>query len=269
MSENKSNSKFGIYALLAAVIFLLLFLQQCNSNSNLKKEKDLMEQNDKALKDTLSFTETKNGEMQAEISTLVMDKGTLEKANKGLYDEVQNQRGKVAQINRVNAELRSDITVLQGMIAEDIEEPSGSVDAAGNYSKYPINLSHTFKYDTTFSPGTYRRITTSTKLKLTNDSTVLPGATTISEDVFGISFITGLEKRDDHYEIFVRSKYPGFQVTKLEGAIIPQDDLLPPQKKKPWSVGPYVGGSINITREGATSFGGSVGVGVMYSIFRF
>ena len=84
MCENKSNSKFGIYALLAAVIFLLLFLQQCNSNSNLKKEKELMEQNDKALKDTLSFAKTRNGQMQAEISTLVMDKGTLEKTNMSL-----------------------------------------------------------------------------------------------------------------------------------------------------------------------------------------
>lgn len=267
--SKESNNKFTLIVLLAAVVFLLLFLQQCNSNANLKKEKDLMEQNDKALKDTLSFTKTRNGQMQAEISTLVMDKGTLEKTNKGLYDEVREQKGKVAQINRVNAELRSQIVVLEGMIAKDMDEPSGSVDAAGNYSKYPINLTHSFKYDTTFSPGNYRRIAASTKLKLTNDSTVVPGSTTITEDVFGISFITGLEKKDDHYEIFVRSKYPGFQVTKLEGAIIPQDDLLPPQKKKHWTVGPYVGGSINITREGATSFGGSVGVGIMYSIFRF
>jgi len=269
MSNEKKSNKFGIYALLAAVIFLLLFLQQCNSNSNLKNEIALKEQNDKAMKDTLSFTKTKNGEMQAEISTLVMDKGTLEKANKGLYDEVQNQRGKVAQLNRVNAELKSDIIELNGQISRDEDGIPASLDLAEGVSKYPIGFTHSFRYDTVFSEGNYRKIAATTKLKLINDSTVIPGITKINEDVFGISFITGLEKKDDHYEIFVRSKYPGFQVTKLEGAIIPQDDLLPPQKKKPWSVGPYIGGSLNINREGATSFGGSVGIGLMYSIFRF
>jgi len=85
-------------------------------------------------------------------------------------------------------------------------------------------------------------------------------------DEIGFSLVTGLRKKDGKLEIFVRSDYPGFTLTKLDGAIIdPKKNPVFKEfiKKKRFHIGPMVGVGIG----SGFQFTGFFGVGVTYSIF--
>jgi hypothetical protein len=84
----------------------------------------------------------------------------------------------------------------------------------------------------------------------------------------GIKFYTGIKERERQIEIFVRSDYPGFSVSSIEGALIdPRKSevirsYFPPKK---WGLGPQVGGTIS--REGKIS--PYLGIGLSYNFIRF
>ena len=97
---------------------------------------------------------------------------------------------------------------------------------------------------------------------------ISPGKTYISKDEIQFSLITGLKEKDGNIEIFVRSTYPGFYVSKIDGAIIDPKKhpvLKNLNKTKRWGVGPYigvgVGSNLKVTPQ--------IGLGIQYSIIKF
>jgi hypothetical protein len=92
----------------------------------------------------------------------------------------------------------------------------------------------------------------------------------ITNDIIGFNIITGLKKNNEFYEIFVRSDYPGFKPTKIDGAFIPQKDLFPTQKKYHWNIGPTFNIGLGVpmsTIEPVIYVG--VGIGISYTWFKF
>jgi len=80
--------------------------------------------------------------------------------------------------------------------------------------------------------------------------------------------VTGLTEEDKKLKIFIRSDFPGFSITKLDGAIIdPQksDIIKSFFPKKKWGIGP----SITLGLDNNLKPAISVGISVSYNIINF
>jgi hypothetical protein len=199
----------------------------------------------------LRMETTKSGKLQAEKDILVLSKEDLETQNKALSDELKDQKGQVIYITQVETRIVTDTQYLTNTL---VEYPDGAFGLR-------------WGYDTTFSPGNSRALEGVSKFKI-NELGVFPLTTEVTKDEFGINIITGIKEREKQIEIFVRSDYPGFKVSSIEGAVIDphKSEVLksyfPPKK---WGLGPQVGATM--TREGRVS--PYIGLGLSYNLIRF
>lgn len=209
----KNNRTLGI-AIGVAAASLLLNLKQCSSAKDLKKEIAVANQNIKALNDTVRLTKDRQGRDEFDKLALLTDKvSKLEDLNQSLYAEVKAVKGKVSSI------IAADVKV------KEVEKP---VPFVVKGELVDSTVTATFSLDTTFSPGNWRKIAGLTQYNLkTSQST---GMLTKSE--FGMRFTTGIKNLDKGKpEIFLKSDYPGFTVTQLDGAVL--DPKLFQKKKVP------------------------------------
>jgi hypothetical protein len=242
------------------VIVILLLLRQCNSTADAKREKKIAEQNIYALNDTIRTVKNKAGELQYQKGLLIADKNTLENLNGDLKTELDKQKGKVFYLQQIVADLQNEPPVY--IPTTEYVYPNG-------------DRSFQWSYDTIFSPGNSRILsgesffvidTTNNKYK------VKPLYTNITKDNLSIKMTTGLLKRDGKYEIFVKSDYPGFGVSQLDGAFIPTNDPIfgTPPKPKRFGLGVNIGPGVfynAITQK----LGAGIGVqfGIQYNFISF
>jgi hypothetical protein len=249
-------------ALLILIAFLCsLLFKQCNSSINLKNQLDIQSHNIDALNDTIRVQKNKAGEDMFVKKTLLADKKNLEKLNGDLSNELKKVKDKVIFLQKTLAEIKPDTQYVPTYLTKY---------ADGSYSL-------DWKLDTVYSEGNYRKLSASSFFLIDSIShKVIPRKTQIKDDVLGFSFVTGLKEKDGSLEIFVTPKYPGMQITSIEGAVIDphKSEVLKkmfPTKK--WSVGPYAGLGIGAGSSftGTPFFGPvfSLGVAVQYSWFKF
>jgi hypothetical protein len=261
------SRNLNLVMFIAIIVLILLLLQKCNGNAHLKQAVANGKQNQKALLDSLRQVKNRAGELQAEKLTLIATAKELELLNKGLYDEVKKQKGTVIQLTASNAELRSTIRGLQTNL-----EPETTYVYLGETPRWPKKYRLNWSYDSTYSAGNYTKLSGFSRISLLNDSTLLPGLTDITENTQGFKLITGLRKEGDDYQIFVKSDHPGFNVSNIEGAIIPgKNNPLFDQPKK-WGLGVTVGPNFSYGY-GIGGQGLFVGVGatfgIHYNIIKF
>lgn len=228
----------------AIAVLSILFLRECGMNSDLREEAERQSQNTRALMDTVKIVVNRAGEEQAEKLTLIATTEELKKYNQGLYAELEKQRGQVMQLISTTASINSQVRGIQTTLDQDPDAPG----VPGQ--KWPKSYRLNWAYDSTYSPGNFQRISGFSRIKVLNDSTIVPGSTDITENRIGFKIITGLEKEGDDYKIIVKSSHPGFKVSDIEGAIIPRKNnpLFPQPSRWSWGVtfGPTVslGGSV-------------------------
>jgi hypothetical protein len=233
--------------IIGLVIFALLYLKQCDRTSNLGDKVKINSMNQKALLDSIRVEKGKNGTLVFEKSTLIASKKELKELNSNLYNEVKELKDNPIII------IQNTVTVIHDTIevfTNVIKYPDGSVGLAWNY-------------DSTFSIGNFQKLSGETRFKYFGDSLDVI-STTINQNEFGISLITGLKKGDDNYEIFVKSNYPGFKITNIEGAII--DKSIITSDESSWVVGPNIGYGIALSPSGSINHGIVIGVGVTYNM---
>jgi len=236
-SINKERVVFLFVCFFLAIFLVRYHLFSC------KKEREF----DSALR----IETTKSGKIQTEKDILVLTKKELEKRNKELAKELEDQKGQVIYITQIKTVIVRDTQYLTNTL---IEYPDGSKGLK-------------WGYDTIFSPGNTRALAGESRFRI-NESGITPLETIISKDEFGINIITGFKEREKQIEIFVRSDYPGFKVSSIEGAVIDprKSEVLksyfPPKK---WGLGPQVGATM--TREGNIS--PYIGLGLSYNLIRF
>jgi hypothetical protein len=242
------------------VVIILLLLRQCNSTADAKREKKIADQNVYALNDSIKVIKNKAGELQYEKGLLIADKKNLESLNADLKKELDKQKGKVFYLQQVVADLRNQPPVY--IPTTEYVYPNG-------------DRSFQWAYDTIFSPGNSRALsgesffvidTTNNKYK------IKPLYTNITKDNMSIKITTGLLKKDDKYEIFVKSDYPGFSISQLDGAFIPTNDKIfgTPPKPKRFGLGVNIGPGIfyNAIKQ---NIGAGIGVqvGIQYNFINF
>jgi hypothetical protein len=257
----KKYKKDLIY--IAGIIILSLFLlKQCNSTSDAKREQLITEQNIFALKDTVRAVKNKANELQYQKGILIATNGNLKDLNKDLAAEVDKQKGKVIFLQTVVADLKNKPPKF--IPTEVYIYPDGRRSLKWNY-------------DTIFSPGNSRKLAGESFFVVDSTShvfKVIPLYTDINKDAMSIKFTTGITKntKEDRYEIFVKSDYPGFSVAQIDGAFIPTKDPIfgAPPKPKRYGVGVNVGGNVSynpFTKQPYVGIG--IQVGLQYNFKQF
>jgi len=94
---------------IGVLVFLLLFLQQCNSNSNLKRELKQTQMvanrefnNYKASQDTIRIERNKNGQLVAQKLVYEFDINSLTEKNKNIIADYQKALNLRSDIKRRN-----------------------------------------------------------------------------------------------------------------------------------------------------------------------
>jgi hypothetical protein len=258
------------YVGLFIILIFILCWQQCNV-SRLKTDLAMKDNNLKALTDTITETKNKLGQAQYEKSVLISSKKGLEDLNADLAKEVKAQAGKIAYLSKIVSGISTDhggpidITPIQDPISQDYFGDPCDTSTLASY-RLPWNS------DKQFDSINYRKLSGEAAFTMKNGK-IVNATHQVLKDEINFDLVTGLEKKGDHYEIFVRSNYPGFKPSKIDGAFIPQSDLFPPQKKKQWTVGPAFNAGIGLAgttlQNLSPVFYIGVGIGITKKWFQF
>lgn len=217
-----------------------------------KKKAEVAEHNLQVANDTIRIIKDKVGKDEAnKLAFLTNSIDNLAKMNQDLADEVKKIKGNVQ-------------TIIKGEV--QIKEVPVPFVVRGELIDSTVIAR--FKYDTTYSPGNFRKLSGHTKYDLRTGVTSGQKET----DELGVKFITGIKNLDKGKpEIFLKSDYPGFNVTDLQGA------ELDPKLFKPSRRIPLITPNVIIAWT-PISFGGnkatvdgnefSVGVGLGFNLFR-
>lgn len=238
--EQKSIDTGKYYKVLVAIL-LLLCIASISTCSRKNAEIDNYEQNQKALNDSIEWVKTKEGVLEAQKALLIADNKALKELNSDLQNELKEERGKVVYITKTETTIKHDTITVYSEIGKD--------------GKFCIC------FDTVYSKGNSRDL----KIECVSDGTSV--ASSVVRDEFSMALVTGIKREDGVAKIFVRSDYPGFSVSSLEGAVLSQDDPIFSQdvKKKKFILGPQVG--VGVTR--SLELRPYVGIGLTYKIIAF
>jgi hypothetical protein len=246
--------------LLVAVIVLILLMRGCGSSQS---EVNTLRQNNFALTDSIRTYKTKNGELIYEKGALISESKSLKEINKDLADAIKYLKDHPIIVLKPEIRIIEVPKYVPIYIKDPVKNSDGSITRTLEWS-----------YDTTYSKGNYRML--KGDFKATVDS-LLNLTTTpmhINKDEFGMSLTTGLtENKKGLLEIFVTSNYPGFSVTKLDGALIdPRESQVlkkyfPPKK---WAIGVYGGyGFYADPINSRFGTGAQLGIGLQYNIIQW
>jgi len=211
LSFFKNNRTLGI-AIGIALASLLLNLKQCSSARNLRKEVAVAQQNINALNDTIRITKDRQGRDEYDKLALLTDKvSNLEKLNQDLATEVKSIKGRTSTIIKGDVQIVHDTVPL--IVKGELVDSTVRAD---------------FDFSKNFSAGNFRKLSGYTKYDLRTGN----ATGQLTADTLGIRFVTGIKNLDKGKpEIFLKSDYPGFSVTQLEGAVL--DPKLFQKKKVP------------------------------------
>lgn len=249
-----------------SIILVLLLLNECNKNRNLKTEIAISNQNIIALSDTFKSVKNKNGELQQEKYSLISHNGDLKKLNDSLYIEQKKQKDRVIFLNSLVATLKSkNDSLLQEN--NSLKDKLGQIIIGNDTINY-LSWDFSSIYDSKNS----RTIKGKTKFMIGDNKTVISKGSTLEDFNFKFNLVTGLSETDDKkLKIWAKSDYPGLEIVEMDGALIDpknSDVLKNLMKPKKWSVGVQVGYGVMLNSNQVKS-GIYVGAGLQYNLFHF
>lgn len=213
---------YKIAVTLFAIILFMLLMAQCNKTNTLNKKLTTSEQNVKALNDSVRQTQTKDNKPEFDKLALLTDKvSNLEKLSTDLAEEVRNTKGKTTYITKVGASIKHDTTYLPAKTTV--------TDSM---------ITTNFSKDTVYSQGNSRYLAGYTTYDIKSGESLAA----VTKDSLNLSLITGIKNLDKGKpEIFVRSPYPGFTPTSIEGAILDPSLFKPKNKQRLITIGLNIG----------------------------
>lgn len=269
---------------LGIVVFMLLFLQQCNRVKSLKEElsaKDAeitrVEQNQAASVDSITQSyDSKTGTLTATIKGYEVTMKELD----GKYSEIfsnMKEMKKFWKDQKPSSIVENNFYTTENIT--NMQVSSSKIDSAGNGDI-------SFIADTIFSPGNSRKITGNIPYTLSlfnkNDSslvnyknqpyyaTTATGKTSLTFDQ-QMTIYTGLsrDKKTKQTTVWAKTNYPGVTFNVLKGANIQDDDATKKalvSSRKEWGLGFSFGaaGVYNLSNKNIVP-GVYFGVGLNYT----
>ncbi len=261
--------KGKVFIALVIVGLIAFSAMQCSRIKELKREKNISDQNAIAMKDSLKFERKHSGELLVSIAGYIATEKELKTLNKDLWERVKGIEGDVISLNRVILQLQQDSAMLHKALNEKEKIIAKLLKIDDN--TYMAEWTLPFKYDSTnfdvFTGKTYIAITNKDPLELAHVDTELTKRLTQIDLTWGQTVEKG------KLRIFIESKYLGFTVKSMEGVLIdPSTNPLIKKlmKEKHWfqgfSVGPSVTTGYNIT---TGKYALVLGAGLHYSIYQW
>lgn len=245
------------------IVFILLFLQQCNSNDSLKREIKQVEfianrelNNYRASLDTIELEKNKNGELVAEKLAYEFDINSLNENNKKAIADYQRALNLTKDIRNVNSLLRTEIRVKDSII-----NSKGTVITL-------TDSTSTIKFndDKNWDKYNWRRFNGTLDVlrnKKTNSLSVTSSRFDFEQ---GIELKAAILNENGVNSLKITTPYPGIEFTNIENINLVNDKLNQKNEKKAgWSIGIGVGYGINLTPGQVIGFGPSINVGLMWS----
>jgi cell division protein FtsB len=255
----KTSFQRNILLVLTAVLLFLL-IRSCNGND---REINTLKQNVFSLNDSLRTYKDKTGQLVYEKGALISENGNLKNLNNDLANEVKNLKDNPLVVIKTVVKVIHDTTYV---------EINSTNPGKWNGNTFTQN----FEWDLNnkYSLENYRLIEGNFDVYVDSAFKLSTSKMKIVKDEFSMGMSTGFtENKDGLLEIFVKSDYPGFKVSKLDGALIDpkKSDVLkkyfPPKR---WAIGVYGGYGVSInpvTLIPATGI--QIGVGLQYNILQW
>tara|TARA_R110002020_G_scaffold163538_4_gene349579 strand:+ start:676 stop:1485 length:810 start_codon:yes stop_codon:yes gene_type:complete len=262
--ELLKNPKTQRNLLLLSLVIIITLFKGCGKDSSI----ELMEykQNVEALQDSIRTYKTNNGDLVSEKMALLTNKNKLEGLNKDLFNEVKNLRDNPIVITKVVTKIIHDTLYLKPKI-----DSNGIVYNSDSTIKItPFTWSDSTKFD----ENNYRNIGGEYLISVDTNLNVGTKSFKVTKNEIGMSFTTGItESDDDKVEIFLKSDYPGFIPTKIDGTLFnpTESDVIkkyfPPKR---WGVGFHAGYGVYVDPikfNSGTGF--NISVGISYNIIQW
>lgn len=230
MEENKKNNSNLVKDLIYILIILLLVIMgyfQYNRILDLKDDKKINEQNQKAILDSVRIIKNRFKEDISVKNVLIADNKELRSLNKNLSEDLKKVVGKVKYISSIVTEIKnSEPIVINNTVREF---PDGTKELSWNYEKqFDSTNSRTLIGNSRFSIDT-------TKGKME----IIDKGTTITRDEMKIKITTGLTELDNSYQIYVKTDYPGVKFTKIDGSVLDKSMFIK-EKQPSMVIGPSI-----------------------------
>lgn len=262
--EILKNPKAQRNILIGALIAVIIFFKGCGGGNEIQTME--YEQNIAALQDSIRTYETKNGELVSEKMALLTDKDNLKNLNKELSDDIKHLKDNPLVVTKFVTKIVHDTVYLE----PEIDSTGITFNADSTVKIIPF----TWGDSTQFDDNNYRKIGGSYLVQVDTGLNVTTNNFLITTDEMGLSFTTGItESKDDQVEIFIKSNYPGFTPTKIDGALFDprESDVIkkyfPPKR---WGVGVYGGYGLYFDVQNVrVGHGINLGVGVSYNLFQW
>lgn len=206
------KNKYAVIVTGAALILLWIILLQKRVIDRKNKEIAVAAHNLAAANDAIRITKDNAGKVEFDKLSYLFEKvSNLEKANKELAQEVRETKGKVSQITQIGFKIIRDTVKL--------ETKTEITDTT---------IKSEFNFDSSYTPGNYRLLKGFTTYNFKTKITI----GLLTKDEIGVKLVTGIKNLDQGKpEIFVRSDFPGFVVTQLEGAVLDPNLFSRPNTK--------------------------------------
>jgi len=258
------NNNYKSIFLIAFFAIILLFLKQCDSTKNWKLKYETNEiknkQNIKALTDSLSDKENKNGDVTFEKALAGMSKEELKESFPDLFDKLEAEFGDVKTITHTVVKYIDTGSAINNVAKLDSNYFALNSIYYSPDSNIFIDATNTFRaeVDTSNFPKV--------KLNIKN------GVSKYNAIEFKTGFTTGIKKnKEGVYNIFLTPDSKSIVVTSLEGADVSnffvKEQII--SKRKRFSIGPYIGYGAVFAAGNKMYHGVSVGASIQYSIVNF
>lgn len=237
----KKNWKNLLIISLILTVIILIMSTTCS-----RRENKILNNNVKALTDSVHVLKTKNGDLVYAKQSLILEKKEIEKyldiSKSEIKDLEKKLKSSLAYISSMKGGVRIDSIIMFDTIV--INGSGDTISVKFNYDDKWVSLNgRTLIYDTIGETHLDKlEIETPLKVGLTED-----------------------------YKVFVLSDNPYLKISEIDGAAI--ENSVIKQKKKRFGIGPYIGFGIG----GGTSFNKtpyfgwnvSVGLCLTYSLIQF
>lgn len=261
---NKILQNIRTIVVIVGVIILLLYLNQCSSTKNLKKEikrqEQVYKQNMAALNDTIQVYKNKAGQTSYSKPIADMSPDDIKKYFPELYERLKSELGEVKVIWKTVIEYRDTGSVKNAVIKIDKDKYSLNYDYISEDGSLRIKSNNTFYAWPVLINSETNEYSVETK----------SGVSTISDMSLSMGFSTGIKEEGGLYKIFITPDNKNVVVTEIQGADVSNliNPTTPSSDKKRFSVGPYVGFGVCF-KDNAYYIGPGVGVSLQYSLIRF
>ena len=256
---NLKDTKIQRNLLIGLVIILILLMRSCST-----PESDVtsLRQNVRALNDSIRTYKDRNGQLVFQKGALISDIKGLKDLNEDLYKEIKNLKDNPVVIIKTKIKIVHDTVFVPVYVGKPVHNLDGSISRDLKWS-----------YEKEFSKGNYHKLAGDCIATIDTAKNLSVSPMHITTDELGLSLTTGLVENGDYLEIFVKSPYPGFTPTSINGSLIDptKSDVIkkyfPPKK---WAIGVFGGYGVYFDPMNVRVGSGlQIGLGLQYNILQW